>query len=98
MTIRISRFDDFGEDFDTKFIESALAEDTRDEMSPAEVEQLDFTEKGIIPNCVAASKASSFGLRHSYFDVWKPIDTNAKGVWHLQKDADGNDVIIRADA
>lgn len=99
MTIRISRLDDASGDFnDLKSLEAALEQDAIEEMSPAELETKAFTESGIIPDRVASSQAKSFGLRHAYFDVWKPVDTSAKGVWHLQKDADGNEYIVRADA
>ena len=102
MTIRISRFDDFGGDFDTKFIEAALAEDALEEMSPAEREVHEFQTNGTIPDRVAKADASKFGLRHVAFDVWSPsyssnsVASSTKQVWHLEKDADGNEVIVRA--
>lgn len=98
MTIRISRLDDASGDFnDLKSLEAALEQDTIEEMSPEELEVKAFTEQGIIPSRVASSKASSFGLRHAYFDVYKPINTSNQGVWQLQKDANGNEYIVRAD-
>lgn len=97
MTIRISRLDDPSGNMNVSEIEAALELDARDEMTPLEVEAKDFNEKGIIPNKIASSNAKSFGLRHAYFDVWKPVNTEAKGIWHLQKDADGNEWIVRAD-
>jgi hypothetical protein len=98
MNMRISRHDDGSGNMNLSDIEAALELDARDEMSPAEVQAKDFTEKGIIPNKVASTKANSFGLRHAYFDVWKPVDTNKSGVWLLQKDADGSECIVRADS
>ncbi len=99
MTIRISRLDDGSGDFDDlKILEAAIEEDAMEEMSPEELEVKAYTEKGIIPNRLAVARASKFGLRHAYFDVWKPSDSNKQGIWQVQKDADGNDYIIRADA
>ncbi len=97
MNIRISRLDDVGGDFDTKTIEIALEQDAMDEMTPFELEVKNYTEVGIIPKTVAHSQASSFGLRKAYLDVWKPIDSKTSGIWHLQKDADGKEWIVRAD-
>jgi hypothetical protein len=99
MTIRISRLDDTSGDFnDLNSLEAALEQDAVEEMSPEELEVKAFTEQGIIPARVASSKASTFGLRHAYFDVYKPVNTSTKGVWQLEKDADGNEYIVRADA
>jgi len=97
MTIKISRLDDFGSDFDTNFIEAALEQDAREEMSPAEIETKDFQENGIIPTRVAKTNASSFGLRHAYFDVWKPENLEIKSVWQSQT-IDGVDYIVRNNA
>jgi len=102
MTIKISRLDDAGSDFDTKFIEAALAEDTLEEMSPAEREIHEFQTNGIIPDRVAKIDAVKFGLRKIAFDVWGPtrnvdsVESSTAKVWHLEKDADGNEVIVRA--
>lgn len=99
MTIRISRLDDASGDFnDLNSLEAALEQDANEELSPAELEVKAFDEQGIIPARVASAQASKFGLRHAYFDVYKPVNTANKGVWQLEKDADGNEFIIRADA
>ena len=97
MTIKISRLDEFGSQFDTKFLEAAIEQDNRDNMSPEEVQIAEYTQNGIIPNKVAIGKASTFGLRRAYFDIFKHENNSTKGVWQLQKDADGNEFIVKAD-
>jgi hypothetical protein len=54
-------------------------------------------QEWILPNKIAKSNASNFGLRHAYWDVWVPEKNDKKGVWQLQKDASGNEVIVRTD-
>jgi len=96
--IRISRLDDAEGDINTADILAALELDDMDEMSPAELETKAYADKGIIPNKIAAANAGSFGIKKAYFDVWKPVDETKKGIWHLQKDADGGEWIVRADS
>ncbi len=97
MNIRISRLDDSAGDFDTVNLQAALDQDALEEMSQLDIEKKVYAEQGTIPNKVAASEASTFGLRRAYFDVYKPANSSTRGVWHLEKDADGNDFIVRAD-
>jgi len=96
--IRISRYDDAGGNMDMSSIESALEQDAIEEMTPDEREAKAYADSGTVPNKIAKEKADSFGIRKAFFDVWKPVDENKKGVWHLQKDADGNEFIVRADS
>ena len=56
-----------------------------------------FVKQGAIPNKVALASASEFGLKHAYFDVYKPADDTKKGVWIIEKDASGIEFIVRAD-
>ena len=50
-----------------------------------------FAKVGKIPNSLPVKKASDFGLRHAFFDVWMPKDTSTTGVWKLSKSEEGSE-------
>ena len=96
--IRISRLDDAGGNMNLSDIEAALEQDAIEEMTPDELEAKAFADEGAIPNKIAKEKAEGFGIRKAYFDVWKPVDESKVGIWHLSKDEDGSEWIVRADS
>ncbi len=82
---------------DYSVLKEELANAEYDELSPSQIEEKLYKEHGVVPAKIAVENIEKFNIRRAFFDVYKSTDETKKGVWHLEKDADGNEFIVRAD-
>ncbi len=97
MTIKISSISERDTcDVDFSILKEELAASDYEDLSPVEIEEKLYQDHGVAPDKIAVADAGKFGIRRAFFDVFKPSDTTKAGVWHLEKDADGNEYIVKA--
>ena len=82
---------------DIDILKASLEAGDIEEMDSKEIVRHAFVKQGSIPNRIMVKEASDFGLKHSYFDVWKPVDEAKTGVWIMEKDSSGQEWIVRAE-
>ena len=95
MSIKIGNLDQNYSAIDFEELNEDLKLASYEDMDSEQFEEALYKENGVIPAIVKVASAGKFGLKHAFFDVWQSESNSKAGVWLIQKNEAGEDIIVK---